>query len=374
MAPLKTKPLAMIAIAFGGIFLSAALRLLIPDLNFFYPVLVDQSEPDADVLILGGGHAGLSGALTLVRHQHDILIFDNGSPRNRWDTPMHVLPTWEHRSPKAFRERSRRELQSTGLVKFVDEKIVKTERKNESLFHVTSSSGKKWSGRKLMVAVGSEFVYPDIPGYGENFPEKILHCLFTRGFEFRGSAAAGIIAADLASSPPHAVILGEDANKFAESVTIYTNGDRSLAEDIRSVLAQKRDSMMQIDPRQITRIAKDPATNGITLQFDDGNNRTESFIVHQPTTKVNGEIVHQLGLEINDRGDIHTRMPFYQTNVSGVFAAGDAASPFKMVPNAVFQGSNAGAGISRELPRRVTGNKVNRLQQGVAARWIGNLL
>ncbi|KAF1950199.1 hypothetical protein CC80DRAFT_427527, partial [Byssothecium circinans] len=89
-----------------------------------------------------------------------------------------------------------------------------------------------------------------------------------------------------------------------------------------------------------------------------GSDRIETFFVHQPATKVNKGLVGQLGLETNVRGDIVTRMPFYQTNVSGVFAAGDSASPFKMIPNAIFQGSNAGAGIARELPRRVTGHMV----------------
>lgn len=135
--------------------------------------LTDVSELDADVLILGGGHAGLSGALTLTRHQHDVLIFDDKAPRNRWDTPVHVLPTWEHQYPTKLRESSRRELQSTGLVKFVDERIVKVEKKNDSLFYATSTSGKSWTGRKLLLAIGAEFRYPDIPGYVENFPQRM---------------------------------------------------------------------------------------------------------------------------------------------------------------------------------------------------------
>jgi pyruvate/2-oxoglutarate dehydrogenase complex dihydrolipoamide dehydrogenase (E3) component len=60
-----------------------------------------------------------------------------------------------------------------------------------------------------------------------------------------------------------------------------------------------------------------------------------------------------------------TEMPFYETNVSRFFAAGDCASPFKMIPNAMFQGSNAGAGIARELPRRVTNHEVDRVRHPV---------
>jgi thioredoxin reductase len=199
-----------------------------------------------------------------------------------------------------------------------------------------------------------------------------LHCLFTRGFEFRGSASAGVIAADLASSPAHAVILVEDASKFAENVTVYTNGDDQLAKEISAILAHKGGSQVPIESRKITKLVRNPTGDSITLSFGDGNNRTETFLVHQPATKMASGIVGQLGLATNARGDIVTEMPFYQTNVSGVFAAGDSANPFKNIPSAIFQGANAGAGIARELPRRVTGHRTNRLQSGRPTTWFAN--
>jgi thioredoxin reductase len=137
-------------------------------------IFVDgPGAPDADALIIGGSHAGLSGALTLVRHQHHIIVFDDGRPRNKWDTPMHVQPTWENQTPNQLRKASRQELRKSGLVKFVDEKIVKIDKHHDSLFYVTGSSGAQWSGRKLMLTPGVELVYPDIDGYTENFPDKM---------------------------------------------------------------------------------------------------------------------------------------------------------------------------------------------------------
>jgi thioredoxin reductase len=83
------------------------------------------------------------------------------------------LPTWEYHEPKELRAASRRELQATGLVNFVDERIVTIEKASDSLFHATSASGRTWRGRKLMLAMGVDFVYPEIPGYTDNFPEKM---------------------------------------------------------------------------------------------------------------------------------------------------------------------------------------------------------
>jgi thioredoxin reductase len=171
MPSTNSQSVFFLVVALFAVFLSYAR----PDLTYITPQysLLQKSEYDADVLVLGGSHAGLSGALTLTRHQHNIIVFDDGKPRNRWDTLMHVLPTWDHQSPNALRKASRAELRRTGLVSIVDERIVKIEKEHDALFRVTSASGREWSGRKLLLATGVEFAFPDIPGYTENFPEKM---------------------------------------------------------------------------------------------------------------------------------------------------------------------------------------------------------
>lgn len=171
MVQLSTRAPVWVAFSVGAALLSYGLRHAY--LRTTHYTLIDEVGRYADVLILGGGHAGLSGALTLTRHQHDVIIFDDDSPRNRWNTPVHVLPTWEHQQPRKLRESSRRELQSSGLVTFVDERIVEVVKEHDSLFHATGSSGKVWTGRKLLLAMGAEFLYPSIPGYAENFPERM---------------------------------------------------------------------------------------------------------------------------------------------------------------------------------------------------------
>jgi gliotoxin/aspirochlorine biosynthesis thioredoxin reductase len=187
-----------------------------------------------------------------------------------------------------------------------------------------------------------------------------LHCLFTFGFEYRGSASAGILSMGYAASPFHASILIEDASKFAEKVTVYTNGDPVLAEAIKEKVPSNK---TVFDSRVIIGLTNGSGeSSGITIVFEDGESQTEDFIVHQPPTRINPEIVEQLGLELDARGDIVTKGPFYQTTVPGVFAAGDYASPFKIIPNAMLMGANAGAEIARELPRRLTGNPVDRFK------------
>ena len=122
-----------------------------------------------DVLILGGGHAGLAAALTLYRAQHTCLIFDSNRPRNSWASPTRSTPGWEAQDPERLREASRKELQQTGLARFVKCTIERLRKREDGLFEVTDTQGQYWVGRKLLIATGKEMAFPDIPGYSESF-------------------------------------------------------------------------------------------------------------------------------------------------------------------------------------------------------------
>lgn len=167
-------------------------------------------------------------------------------------------------------------------------------------------------------------------------------------------------------------MLVEDAQKFVQTVTVYTNGKPTLGQEIQGLLMSRGEETVHIDDRKITQLTKASSGAGIEIHLDDGEVKAENFLVHQPGTQANPEIVRQLGLECNERGDIVGKMPFQHTNVPGVFAAGDCASPFKIVPNAIFQGSNAGAGIARELPRRDTGHGTDRIEEEMM-KWSSKL-
>lgn len=307
----------------------------------------------SDVLIIGGGHAGMSAALTTYRALLKTTIFDTQKPRNRWNTAVRLTPSWDSKPVQETRKLSREELQQTGFVEFVDAAIESIAKTDDGLFKVSDASGASWLGRKVLLSMGCSTTFPQIPGYKESFARKIYPCMYQFGFEERGAQSAGLLAVDGLASVRFATGLADDGHRFSHEFTIYTDGNSALARELEEVVVPNG---MTVDDRKIQRLQSDEGAESITLYFEDGSTKSEGFLVHRPTTVNISPLIKQLGLEMTPMGDIATSMPFCQTNVPGVYAAGDCASMSKIIPQAVVMGAYAGCGIARELPRRVTGN------------------
>ena len=121
-----------------------------------------------DVLIVGGGPAGLSAATALVRQLHSSVLFDSGSYRNAAAKHMHSVPTWDHKDPEEFRASARRDLLARyqDIVHLEDTGITAIKRIDGG-FEATDQSGKIWQGKKVILATGVKDEFPSIDGYAE---------------------------------------------------------------------------------------------------------------------------------------------------------------------------------------------------------------
>ncbi|KAH8723132.1 hypothetical protein GQ44DRAFT_774411 [Phaeosphaeriaceae sp. PMI808] len=305
--------------------------------------------PALDVLIIGGGPAGLSVATGLARQLYTAVVFDSGVYRNARTKHMHNVPTWDHRDPADFRAKSRSDILARyETIQFEETKIELVRRTEAGRFEATDAEGTTWTGRKLVLASGMTDIYPDIPGYDDVWGRGVYHCLFCDGFEDRNSASAGVLAiGDIAKLPP-ALHLSRMAKRLAKKVTLYTNGSTELQQQI--VTALGNDSVISTDNRRVTRLEKVKDDSSETIvHFDDGSSAAHGFVVHKPKSKISGPFVDQLSIEINDMGVIKTTQPFYETSVPGVFAVGDCAAPMPAVTNALAMGSFAAGGLVGQL-------------------------
>ncbi|KAF1968086.1 FAD/NAD(P)-binding domain-containing protein [Bimuria novae-zelandiae CBS 107.79] len=300
-----------------------------------------------DVLIIGGGPAGLTAASILARQVITCVIFDNGTYRNKLSNEMHTVLTAENGSPEAFRAKARQELlQKYETIAFQDTTIAKVT-KLEGGFEAEDRDGTKWQGKKLILATGVEDIFPAIEGYAECWAVGIYHCIFCKGFEDRGADSCGLLAIDKPMNIQHAMNAARMASQFSKRVVFYTNGDEALAAQFVAVFPSA--PVFSSDSRKIAKLVKGPSGGQVIIHFENGMQTTEGFIFHKPLTKAKGPFAEQLGLETTPEGDLVVKPPFAQTSDKDVFAAGDNASLFKMVTVAMHMGGLAGAQVASRL-------------------------
>ena len=121
-----------------------------------------------DVLIVGGGPAGLSAATSLARSLHTVVIFDSKQYRNARLPHLHGAPGWDHEDPASIRTKMQKDLiaryNTTKLLEHGASRAAQCE-EGRARFVVTDEKGMEWFGRKLVIATGVSDILPNLPGY-----------------------------------------------------------------------------------------------------------------------------------------------------------------------------------------------------------------
>ena len=294
------------------------------------------------------------------------VVFSSGSFRNDRAHRAHSVLSRDHQPPAEVRRVGREQIEAYGTTLFV-ERAVRSARQRDGKFEVTDAAGEVWQGRKVVLAMGVRDVLPeDVEGYKECWGESVYQCLFCDGLE-RSHLPAGILGWSEAS----AHMLGFLFLLGPPRVTVFANGPvRVEDEGAKRALevAKARDAV--VDERRIRRLVHLPDGEGIEVGFEDGRKTRVGFLQHSPPTVIVGkDVAKELGVEILDDGRggtvLKTSAPFGETNVKGVFAAGDSSALMKQVTVAMQQGVTAGAAIAMQLCQEADAEVAERLWPGV---------
>lgn len=308
-----------------------------------------------DGLIVGAGPAGLAAALTFARTKATALVFDSQTYRNEGIKHMHTVPSRDHFDPYEFRRISRDQITSRyetiwfekATITHVAKKLVGDGKYDG--FELKDSDGRIYEGRKLILATGSKDILPDIDGYKENWPSHIYQCLGCDGYEQRGTPI-GIL--ELNPMTPHLVYM---ARNFDPRITIFSNGPVSTAPHMQQALKVSKAFDATLDERKIKRFINNGLshTEGITIEFEEGDPVTLGFLAHRPPTVNRAQdLIDQLGVKTvapEMGGHIAVKEMFNATSVKGVFAAGDTMVMMKQVTIAMAEGLKAAAGAGKEI-------------------------
>jgi thioredoxin reductase len=129
-----------------------------------------------DVVVVGGGAAGLSGALVLGRARRRVVVVDAGSPRNAPAAHMQGFLSRDGMPPADFLAAGRAEVTAYG-VELIEDQVVGV----ETGFAVRLASGQVLEARRLLIATGVRDELPDIPGARERWGRDLLHCPYCHG-------------------------------------------------------------------------------------------------------------------------------------------------------------------------------------------------
>jgi len=143
--------------------------------------------------------------------------------------------------------------------------------------------------------------------------------------------------------------MAQNAAQLTEKVTLYTNGNDTVASELNPILSTLIESKFAIETRKIKKVHEGDEGDSVTVEFEDGSRKIEKFLVHNPETVVQGPFVEQLGLATIPLGDIQADGPFYETSVPGVYAVGDCSTPYKVTPSSITSGCNAAVAASAEI-------------------------
>lgn len=302
--------------------------------------MTENHNGSYEVVVVGGGAAGLSAALVLGRARRRTLVVDAGEPRNAPAAHMQGYLSRDGMPPAEFLAVGREEIARYG-VELVRDRVVDVERGKD--FAVTLADGRHLHARRLVIATGLRDELPEIPGVAERFGRDVLHCPYCHGWEVR-DRAFGVLA-----TTPMSVHQALMVSQWSKDVTFFlhqvTESDLS-DDDLRRLAA----AGVKVVPGEMAGlVTEDDRLTGVRLA--DGTEHAREVLFVAPRAVPQTGLLEKLGAEMQETpfGSYPTVDPTGLTSVPGVWAVGNAMGFSEQVINAAAGGYRAGAFINGEL-------------------------
>lgn len=292
-----------------------------------------------DVIIVGGGAAGLSAALILARARRRVLVLDGEEPRNRFAPHMHGVLSRDGYSPLDLVADGYREVRAVDGV-IVGARVVDA-REVDGGFEVTTDGGARATGRRLIVATGLRDELPAIPGLAELWGRGVVACPYCDGYEARGRAIAVLLGSARGIHKAHML------RSYSRDITVFSALAGPIPDQERLVLEERG---IRLDDRAISHVVTDgDAITGIALL--DGTTSPADVVFAEPAPVADEGLLRRLGVTFAETpfGSWPSVDEFGKTSVDGVWAVGNASNPGALVPIAMGSGATAALAINGEF-------------------------
>jgi thioredoxin reductase len=304
-------------------------------------VVTDQLRDGYDVVVAGGGAAGLSGALMLARSRRAVVVIDAGEPRNAPAAGVHGLLARDGMPPAELLERGRAEVRRYGGQVVSGE--VSAVAHGDGGFAVALADGRTVRARRLLVATGLADELPDIPGLRERWGRDVVHCPYCHGWEVRDKAI-GVLA-----SGPMAVHVALLFRQLSADVTFFSHTMAPPTGEEAEQLAARGISVVDGEVESLE-IARDRLTG---LRLRDGTVVSRQALAVASRVTARAGFLVALGLRPAEHpsgaGEYIPADPSGRTDVPGVWVAGNVTDLTAQVGGAAAAAAIAAARINADL-------------------------
>ena len=298
---------------------------------------IDSTE--WDVVIVGGGAAGLSAALILARARRRVLVLDGGEPRNRFAPHMHGVLSRDGYSPLDLVADGRREVRAADGV--VETARVATITALEPGFDLVTEAGDRIRASRVIVATGIRDRLAGIPDLAEQWGRGVVACPYCDGYEARDSRI-GVL-----SGSAMGLHKAQMLRSYSPEVTVFTALVGEVpADDLRAMAARG----IRVDERPIARVLSE-GDRVTGVEFADGSSLAIDVLFTDPVPEPLDDLLRQVGAARDETpyGEWTTADATHQTSVPGLFAIGNVANPAALVPIAMAAGVTAATTINAAM-------------------------
>jgi thioredoxin reductase len=283
---------------------------------------------DFDVVVVGGGAAGLNAALVLARARRRVAVIDAGDPRNAPAAHMQGFLSRDGMAPARLLEAGRAEVTGYG-----GEIVADRVERIDVGFGVHLAGGRTLRARRVLVATGLRDELPDVSGLRERWARDVLHCPYCHGYEVR-DRPLGVLGA---------LHLGLMLPQWSADVVFFPHRTELAADEREQLLARG----VHIADGEVTGLAVEgDALRGVELA--DGRVVPREVLFVGPRFVARDDLLAGLGCAVGEDGRVRTD-PTGRTSVPGVWAAGNVVDPRAQVVTAAGMGSAAAIALNADL-------------------------
>lgn len=292
-----------------------------------------------EVVIVGGGPAGLSAALVLGRCQRTVLVLDDEHYRNGHSLArMHGFITRDGTTPQEFRELARADVGRYPTVQ-IDNDTVVDARRVERGFVVLTKAGREIACGALLVATGFVDTLPTVAGASELHGELVLPCPYCDAYEVRNQPLAAFSHPNDRGAH-YAFLLAQ----WSEDVVFCAERRPQLSDEMRARLAQRN---VRIEQRELRSVERDGS--GLRLVFSEGDTMWRRMLFYHLGGRGASNLASKLGASMDERGSVEVDRRQAAIGVPGLWVAGDATRDVLQSIVAAGEGASAAVCINEFL-------------------------